>query len=348
MNNSLELIIFSAYHNVVKQKDSSTMETVARKAGVSITTVSHVINKTRSVSKETKNAVLQAIKALNYQFPKMEKPNTNEKHVKIGVILADAREDFSTGILKNIESVATDYNVSVIFCDSEVNSEKEEENISTMLEQDVSGLLIAPVNADHVPKLLNGNSIPVVLIDRQYETHSFLFVGINNFRSCYAGTKYLIEKGAKNIGFIGYSGAVYTIMQRALGYKAAYLESGGSPHAISLRYHKEDSFPLIKGFIEEFQLDGIICATSSICYEVIVVLDTLDKEIQKNMKIICYDDNRWLDYLKYPISVVSQPIAEICNAAIVNLLQLVDQPDNNTGMKRELLFDTNIIDRIIS
>ena len=325
---------------------STTMETVAREAGVSITTVSHVINKTRHVNKETKDVVLQAIKSLNYQFSKVEKPNNNGNRINIGVILADAREDFYTGIIKNIESVATDYGVSIIFCDSEVNPEKEEKNVATMLERDVNGLLIAPVDADHIPQLLKTASIPVVLIDRQYESHNFLFVGINNFRSSYVGTYYLLEKGAKNIGFIGYSGSVYTIRQRTLGYKVAFMESGGSPHIISLSYSKEDSFPLIKNFITGIELDGILCATSSICYEVIEVLDTLDEEIQKKLKIISYDDNRWLDYLKYPVSVISQPIAEICNAAIDSLLQLIDQTDPETEMKRELLFDTSIIDRI--
>ena len=322
------------------------METVARKAGVSITTVSHVINKTRHVNKETKEAVLQAIKSLNYQFSKAEKPNNNGKLRNIGVILADAREDFFMGIIKNIESVATDYDVTIIFCDSEANPEKEEKNIATLLERDVRGLLIAPVDADHIPNMLKTTSIPVVLIDRQFEFHNFLFVGINNFRSSYEGTNYLLGKGAKNIGFIGYSGSVYTIRQRVLGYKAAIMEFGASPHIISLSYTKEDSFPLIKNFITELGIDGIICATSSICYEVIEVLDTLDQEIKKKLKLVCYDDNRWLDYLKYPISVISQPIAEICNAAVDNLLQLVDKPDYEAEMKRELFFDTSFIDRI--
>ncbi|MDR2479179.1 MAG: LacI family transcriptional regulator, partial [Treponema sp.] len=280
-----------------------TMETIARKAGVSITTVSHVLNKTRHVNKETKDAVLQAIKALNYHSSRMEKPNNKGKTINIGVILADTREDFYAGIIKTIESMAADYGVSIIFCDSEVNPEKEEKNIAIMLERNVSGLLIAPVDADHAPRLLKTASIPIILIDRQYESHNLLFVGINNFRSSYMGTNYLLKKGAKKIGFIGYSGPVYTVRQRNLGYKAAFMESGGKPQILNLSYHKEDSFPLVKNFIISRELDGILCATSILCYELIEVVDTLDQEIQKKLKIMSYDDNRWLDYLKYPVSV---------------------------------------------
>jgi LacI family transcriptional regulator len=321
------------------------MEDVALKAGVSITTVSHVINKTRHVSKETKEAVLQAIQELNYQSSKMQKNNGG---LYIGAILADAREDFYTAMIKAIEFAAGDYGISVIFCDSEADSEKEEKNIDMLLERNVSGLLLAPVKCDYIPLALRKTSIPVVLIDRQYESHAFLFVGINNFQSSYRGTCYLSEKGCKHIGFIGYSGAVYTIQQRSLGYKAAMMEINRSaePKLLSLNYNREDSFPLIKHFILDEHLDGLICATSSICYEVIEVLESLDPEIQKKLKIISYDDNRWLDYLKYPVSVISQPVVEIGNAALENLLQMIEQKTPTSELKRDLLFEISIIDRI--
>jgi LacI family transcriptional regulator len=188
----------------------------------------------------------------------------------------------------------------------------------------------------------------VVLIDRQYESHTFLSVGINNFQSCYRGTRCILEKGCKNVGFIGYSDPVDTIRKRILGYKAAIneLSPTTSPRVLYLKYNREDSFPLIKQFIIEEGVDGIVCATSALCNELIEVLDTLDTDIQRRLKIISYDDNRWLAYLKYPITVISQPVAEIGNAAVENLLQLIEQPNYACNIKRELLFGTTIIDRI--
>jgi LacI family transcriptional regulator len=323
-----------------------TMEAVALKAGVSITTVSHVINKTRHVSKETMDSVLWAIQELNYRSSKMSKP-AEGKRIYIGVIIADAREDYYMSMIKAIESVAADYGISIIFCDSEVDPEKEEKNIAILLERNVNGLLLAPVEANHIPKLLRKVSVPMVLIDRQYESHNFLFVGINNFQSGYQGTKHLVDKGCKRIGFIGYSDSVYTIRQRILGYKAAILEGdlAASSKVLSLNYNKEDSFPLIKQFILDEGFDGLVCATSTLCYELIEVLDTLSAEVQKKLKIITFDDNRWFDYLKYPISVISQPVAEIGNAALENLLQMIEQKNSVRNVKRELLFDTSIIDR---
>jgi LacI family transcriptional regulator len=326
--------------------NSLTMEAVARKAGVSITTVSHVINKTRHVNPETMEAVLAAIKELNYRSAKMAK--SGKDGLCVGVILADAREDYYTSMIKAIESVADDYGISLVFCDSEVDPEKEEKNIQTLLARNINGLLLAPVEADYIPQTLGKTSLPVVLIDRQYSSHEYLFVGINNFQSAYAGTRHLFEKGCRQIGYIGYSDSVYTIKQRTLGYKTFTTEHcvPFTPKVLTLNYNREDSFPLIKQFILGEGLDGLVCATSTLCYELIEVLDTLDPVIRQKLKIITFDDNRWFDYLKYPISVISQPVAEIGNAALENLLRMIEQKNFAHGVKRELFFDTTIIDRV--
>jgi LacI family transcriptional regulator len=321
------------------------METVAKKAGVSITTVSHVINKTRHVNQTTKEAVLKAIEELHYRSSKMT-GNRKTEDLCIGVILADAREDYYVGMVKALESAAEDYGVSVIFCDSEADFEKEEKNIDILLRRRVNGLLLAPANSERTPAQLKTLAIPAVLFDRQYKNHNMLFVGINNFRSGYLGTRYLINKGAERIGCIGYSDPVDTVQQRILGYHAAVMESqlASAAKVLYLKYNGGDSFPLITQFIRESNFDGFICATSTLCYELIVVLDLLEPEALK--KIITFDDNRWFDYLKYPVSVISQPVAEIGNAALENLLQMIYRTDTSDVVKRELLFDVDIIDRI--
>jgi LacI family transcriptional regulator len=322
-----------------------TMETVALRAGVSITTVSHVVNKTRNVNQETKDAVLKVMEELNYRALKTAKPGRGS--ICVGVVLADVREDYYTTMIKAIESVATDYGISAIFCDSEADYEKEKRNIAVLVDRQVSGLLLAPADADRMPGILEKLSIPVVLIDRQYESHNFLSVGINNFHSSYLGVKCIRAKGAKNIGFIGYSDPVSTIRQRILGYKSAMLDFDQSsvPKTLYLKYNGGDSFPLIKQFILDEGFDGLVCATSTLCYELVAVLDTLDPETRERLKIITFDDNRWFDYLKYPVSVISQPVAEIGNAALENLLQMIEQKIPLGDIKRELLFDASIVDR---
>jgi LacI family transcriptional regulator len=124
------------------------------------------------VNQETKDAVLRVMKDLNYHSFKMAKSDA-ANGTCIGVSLADAREDYYIAMIKAVETVAADYGVSIIFSDSEADFEKEKKNIDIMLDRRVHGLLPAPVDADHMPRALSKASIPVVLIDRQYESPNF-------------------------------------------------------------------------------------------------------------------------------------------------------------------------------
>ena len=321
-----------------------TMKDIAIKAGVSITTVSHVINKTRFVRQDTRELVLNTIQDLNYRSTKTKKP---EKIEYIGVIIADIREDYYISVVKAIETIATDLGIAILFCDSEDDPEKEVKNIKIMLDRNINGLIISPIESGAMPRNLRSAQIPVVLIDRQYESHDFTFIGINNFQSSFMGAQHLLEKGCKKIGFIGYSESVYTIKQRIMGYKSFVQErmKDETPSILNLSYHREDSYPLIKAFLESDSIDGIICATSSICYELISVINDMKTSLQQKMKIITYDDNKWFDYLKFPVSVISQPTAEIGGSALEYLISSIEQPDTNHHVKRELYFDFSIIDR---
>jgi len=322
------------------------MKDIAHETGVSITTVSHVINKTRHVNSETRQLVLEAMNRLEYDHKRSRKKNGRTKSGLIGVIIADIREDYYVSVVKAIETVASENDLSIVFCDSEMDYEKENHNIQTILEKDTAGIIIAPISSEHFPASLKTSELPVVLIDRQYDQHDRTFVGINNFESGYQAEKHLEKKGCRHIGFIGYAEHVYTIEKRIQGYKSALQElNKPAPPVLFIRYDKEDSFSLIKDYIIRNAFDGLICATSDICYEAVSVIDELDVNIPDEMKIITYDDNKWLDYLKYPISVVSQPTAEIGEYAVEKVLHQLNNPAENRHVKSEVLFDIDIIDR---
>ena len=325
------------------------MKDIARKAGVSITTVSHVISKTRNVSQETRELVLRTLEALDYQQAE-SKQGEQATLDRIGVITADIQEDYYILLVKTIETIASENNISVLFCDSADDEEKEKRNISLMLSKNVDGLIIAPVSHDVYPRELRAADIPVVLVDRQYDKHNTTFVGINNADSACNGVKYLVDKGCSNIGFISYAESVYTMQQRVVGYKMGLLDflPGKEPNVLHLKYSKEDSYHLIKAFLSKVKPDGLICGTSDLCYQVISVADDLGFTIPDDLKILTYDDNKWLDYLKYPVSVITQPTVEIGCHAVELIMQQASNRRATKRTKTEVLYDTQIIDRLKS
>ena len=328
-------------------KKPVTMKDIALKAGVSVTTVSHVISKTRNVAQETRELVLRTLEELDYQQADSRHGETAVLD-RIGVITADIQEDYYILLVKTIETIASENNVSVLFCDSADDVEKEARNINMMLSKNVDGLILAPVTNGLYPRELRLADVPVVLVDRQYEKHNTTFIGINNTESALTGTRYLIDKGCRSVGFIGYSESVYTMQQRVVGYKMGLMQylPEQAPQVLHLKYSKEDSYHLIKAFLIEQRPEGLLCGTSDLCYQVISVANDLGLSIPGQLKILTYDDNKWLDYLKYPISVITQPTVEIGCHAVELILQLAANRRKGKRTKTEILYDVQIIDRL--
>lgn len=329
------------------RKKAVTLKDIAHATGVSVTTVSHVLNKTRHVNSETRKSVLSALDTLAYDTSNRSAKRARVNKALLGVIIADIREDYYVSLVKAIETVASEYGMSLLLCDSEMDSKKEEKNIQTMLEREVSGIIIAPIDVRFFPTELRDTAVPIVLVDRQYDKHNRMFVGINNHESGFLAYSHLAKKGCKKIAFIGYAESVYTVQKRISGYKSAVYENQtqSEPAILNISYGKEDSFTKIYDFLQGGQFDGLVCATSDICYEVISVIDESHLRIPEDIRIITYDDNKWLDYLKYPVSVITQPTADIGAFAVEKIVQFNESPIESSKIRTEVFFEVSFIDR---
>jgi LacI family transcriptional regulator len=329
-------------------KKTVTMKDIAQKAGVSVTTVSHVISKTRNVAQETRELVLRTLDELDYQQSEGKQNPKKPGLDLIGVVTADIQEDYYILLVKTIETIASENNISVLFCDSADDEEKEARNIGMMLNRKVDGLIIAPVGFIPYPRQLKAADVPVVLVDRQYDRHNTSFVGINNADSAAKGVDYLAGKGCSRIGFIGYAETVYTMRQRVIGYKLGLMQylPEQSPCVLHLKYSKEDSFHLIRDFLSQHRPDGVFCGTSDLCYQLVAVVEDMGLRVPEDLRILSYDDNKWMDYLKYPVSVITQPTVEIGCQAVERIIALVENRRIGRRTKTEILFDAQIIDRL--
>jgi LacI family transcriptional regulator len=187
-----------------------------------------------------------------------------------------------------------------------------------------------------------------VFVDRTYSEHDKVFVGINNFESGCIGTRYLAGKGCRTIGFIGYAETVYTAHQRSVGYQDCLKEllPDCQPSVLTLNYRQEDSNKLIREFVARVRPDGVLCATSDVCYQLIGSLEEMGISIPNQIKIVTYDDNKWLDYLKFPVSVITQPTSEIGFTAIDQLVRMILRPKERKKIAMNVFLETGFIDRL--
>jgi LacI family transcriptional regulator len=320
------------------------MRDIAEGAGVSIATVSHVINKTRHVNQSTHNNVLNTITELGY-LTNVVTPREDTSRL-IGLVIADIREDFYTEIVKAAETTACENNYSLILCDAEDNEQKELFYLQMLLQQKVQGIILAPINHKSSPAVLKDLSQPVVMIDRFYEEDRHDFIGINNFNAGRDATLHLMRRGAERIGFIGYDDSVYTIQQRILGYQDALNVHGlgGSSHVFRLKYHNDRSGRKIAEMVRDHQLDGLVCGTSHACYETISVLREHSIRVPKDTQIITFDESKWFEYLSFPISVVRQPTVEIGTLAVELIVNRLGTSSPVKRKPRKILLDFEIID----
>ena len=205
----------------------STMRDVAKRAGVSTATVSHVINGTRFVSDELQQKVMSAMEALGYRRNALAGALRSGQTHTIGLILPESLNTFFSELGHGIEQAAFPHGYNLILYNSDNDLEKEHLYIDFLIEKQVDGIILDTEEHDidalhaRIPK-----SIPTVLIDRDFEGDDFDFVLSDNKQGGYTAAKHLIELGHKRIACIIGAEHMKSSTDRMQGFKAALDEAG--------------------------------------------------------------------------------------------------------------------------
>lgn len=203
------------------------MKDVAERAGVSITTVSHVINKTRYVSDELTECVYKAMAELDYHPNLVAGSLRSGRTRTIGLIIPDITNQFFSEISRKIEDSGFEHGYSVIVCNTDDNLSKEKSYIDVLMAKQVDGIVFisAGDESESLKKPIESN-IPIVVADRDIKDINTNIVLVDNFNGGYEATKYLIDLGHKSIGFISGPSGVTGSTLRFEGYRKALHEAG--------------------------------------------------------------------------------------------------------------------------
>lgn len=213
----------------------------------------------------------------------------------VGVIIADSSNPFYAEVLKGIEAASRKYGYQIILMNTERSYSNEERAIEILLQRRVDGLLITPVQDrnDDIIELKN-SEIPFVVVGRHFDDLEIDEIFSDEIKGGYLATKYLLDKGRKNIlmlnGFLFKSAA----RMRLEGYKKALKEYDiefNEEYMIATDIDVEDGFrEIIKVFEKGLKIDGVVCYNDLMAYGVLKALNNLGLKVPDDIGVVGFDD----------------------------------------------------------
>ncbi len=202
------------------------MRHVAERAGVSVTTVSHVINETRPVSEELRQRVLAAMDELGYQPNRLARSLRRGKTHTFGMIIPDNANPFFAEMARGVEDTSFGQGYSVILCNSDGDLDKELLYTNMLAEKRVDGILFVAAGLSTERILdLQARQMPLVLVDRDLPNAAVDSVLTDNAQGGWLATRHLIELGHRRIGCIIGPSDITPSAERITGYRRALHES---------------------------------------------------------------------------------------------------------------------------
>jgi len=312
---------------------ATSIKDVAREAGVSIATVSRVLNDIDVVNEDTKKRVTDAIKLLKYRPNIVARSLKTQRTKTIGILIPDISSQFYPEIVRGAEDVSNIYDYNVILCNSDFDPEKEKEYLRVLSEKMVDGIIYMSSSLnEEILELIDELSIKTILVETKDEKGTLPSVTIDNVSAVYDGTKYLIERGIKKLAFIGVEETAKNAWgDRFTGFKKAVEESGLSLDE-DLMYF--DSLKVKAGFdgvvklIEsKKEFDGIVCASDEIAMGAINELRERDIKVPEDVSVIGFNNNFTASIFYPKITTISQPSYDMGSVAMRMLIKMLNKKE---------------------
>ena len=327
---------------------ATSIKDVAREAGVSIATVSRVLNDIDVVNEDTKKKVLDAIKKLGYRPNIVARSLKTQRTKTIGILIPDISNQLYPEIVRGAEDVSNIYDYNVILCNSDLDIDKEKEYLRVLKEKMVDGVIYMSSSlSNEILDLINELDLKTVLVETKDKDGLLPSVTIDNVKGCYDSTKLLIDKGLKNIAFIGTDKDTMNAWgDRYLGYEKAMKEAGLTidPELVYFSSIKvKTGYEGINQFLENGKkFDGVICASDDIAMGAINALRDNGKEVPKDVSVVGFNDNFAASIFYPKITTISQPSYDMGSVAMRMLIKLLT---NKPLEKGHFVLDYRLIER---
>lgn len=324
-----------------------TNKDVARRAGVSIATVSRVLNDLPNVRPPVRRKVMRAIQELGYQ------PNRTARQLRVksskvlGLIISDIQNPFFTSVVRGIEDEAYKHQFSLVLCNTDEDPAKEKLYADVMRAEGVAGVILASTREKnpHIATLLEQN-IPVVAIDRQVTERRIDRVVVANRDGAFEAVAHLLALGHRRIGFVGLPAVRTTGREREEGYLDALRAAQVRVRSEWMRRgdgKQEGGYQCASELLAlNKPPSALFVANNLMTLGALMAIREKGLKIPNDISIVGFDDMPWTPLLCPPLTTVAQPTYELGSQAAALLLARIADPKRPTT---HLLLKPNLIVR---
>ena len=329
---------------------TTSMKDVARAAGVSVGTVSNVLNRPEAVAEETRARVQAAIAELGYVRNDSARQLRAGRSRNVAIVVLDVANPFFTDVVRGAEPLVDSAGGVVTVCDSGQDSSREQRHLEILEEQRVLGLLITPVDESSAERLarLTAHDIPVILVDRVAGSLPACSVAVDDVHGGRLAARHLIGLGHRSIAFFGGPPAIPQVADRLAGCREVCEEAG-----VRLETHHSPNLNVEGGRSSvERMLTGQDVPTAIFCANDLLALGALQGltmhgvRVPEECAIVGYDDIDFAAAAAVPLSSVRQPRAQLGRTAAQLLFDEVSE--GKTHSHRNVVFQPELIARASS
>lgn len=326
-----------------------TIRDVAALANVSVATVSMVLNGSEKISEQTREKVLEAVQKMDYRRNPHARSLSSSKSFTVGLAMTDLTNPFFGMMVGHIQREIDARGYNLILGMTKNSAKQEKKLVEKFLDSGVDGVLIVPVhernpNLAHIYELSRRN-LPFVYISTYYPSTTASCVMTDLAKGSYDMTRFLLEKGQRDIVLIsGYRELVLS-EQRIQGFQQAHAEIGLTlkpDQIIEAEPDFQSGYDAAREIIANRRPDAIMTVNDIMSMGVMAYLHEADIRVPEDVSVAGYDDLLFSSMLETPLSTIRQPIKEMCRQA-VDMLFL--QMEGGMQESKQVLLEPELIIR---
>lgn len=315
-----------------RRRQHVTMADVAAAAGVSITTVSHVVNRSRVVGATLERNVLEAIASTGYVTEQVARTAASAPTRIIGLAMSAMTNPYFGEVVHAIDRSASERDYSLLLGETHDDPATELRAVGDLLRRRVDALILAPsADASGALKLVQERDVPVVIVDR-FVSHPIDQVGTENQHATARLVTHLTSKGHERIGLISGLTGLATTEERLAGFREGMNEADLEVHPELVVSGNSDDAGAEAAVAQFLALSNpptaMIVTNNRMTIGALRALRDAGIEVPKDMALVGFDDFVWADLFHPRLTVVAQPIDAIGSQALELALRRLEDPDS--------------------